>query len=122
MHDYFKLCEALTNEVLRTGEVYFDRYIRNELEDYNGAFILAVSTDNADLLILDLDSNGSTQEARQQEMEYIDGVMFTRELPLYLYGHHNLVEVISAEQAFTIFQNFRNQLLNVPHGSKAVET
>lgn len=112
--DYFKQVEILANTVLNNSNEYFNRHIRSALEDYDGSFILGIYPDNAELLILDTDSNGFTLGEKEAEMEYMHRMLFEKDVPLYIHGQDDEVEEIDRERAFDIYVAFCAKLFSNP--------
>lgn len=112
--DYFKEVEVFAKQVLIGTNEYFNRHIRNALEDYDGSFMLGIFPDNCELLILDTDSNGFTLGEKEAEMEYVHQVLFEKDVPMYLHGQDNEVEEVDRERAFDIYVAFCAKLFSEP--------
>lgn len=112
--NYFTLVKVFAKQVLVGTDEYFNRHIRNALEDYDGSFILGIFPDNCELLILDTESNGFTLGEQEAEMEYIHQMLFEKEAPMYLHGQDDEVMEIDREHAFDIYVAFCAELFSNP--------
>ena len=104
--NYYQQVAVLAHRVLSDTNEYFNRHIRDALEDYDGSFVLGIYPDDAELLILDVHSNGFTLGEIEAEMEYMYRVLFEKDVPLYIYGHNDSVTVIDKEQAYGVYSAF----------------
>ncbi len=112
--DYYQQAAQLAKGIVTGENKFFERYIKNEIEDYQGDFILGILPNDADLLVLDMHSNGNTNEEREAEMEYTQRMLFDRDVPLFLHGTEGIVTEIDKLTAYEVFTEFKEKLLATP--------